>query len=139
MTAEDHRSFAAEVVEFIETGYTPDFTVIGFHLGEGDPEHGGEHWNFTQTIPPENDGNFEGVCTVKEIQQVTVYGGIERFSMWPNRLVCEFDEATAPKAGVKKLEISYAIDPEKWRKLSEIAMRVFDGESCFELHHQTKP
>jgi len=133
MIFEDRVSFTAEVVESMETEYTPDFTVIGFHFGEGDPERGGEHWNFTQAIPPE-DGNFEGVCTVKEIQQVTVYGGIRRFAMWPDHLVCEFDEMTSPKTGVRKLEISYSVSADKWRELSEMAIRVFNGESCFEIH-----
>jgi hypothetical protein len=131
-------SFHAESVEIIDNEFTPDFTVIGFHFGQGDPEKGGQHWNFTQSIPPE-DGIFDGVCTVKEIQQVTVYGGIRRFELWSDHLVCEFDERTSPKTGTEKLCISYAIPTEQWEKLAAMAGRVFEGRSCFEVRSSNGP
>jgi hypothetical protein len=34
---------------------------------------GSQHWSFTQSLPP-GEGIFDGVCTVKEVQQVTVRG-----------------------------------------------------------------
>ncbi|MEM1261418.1 MAG: hypothetical protein AAGH76_03400 [Pseudomonadota bacterium] len=133
MSAANTISFAADVVELWETEYDQDSTVIGFHLGEGDPEKGGQHWNFTQFIPPET-GEFEGVCIVKEIQEVTVYGGVRRFAMWADHLVCEFDDATSSKTGVVKLEISYSLSSSKQRDLFGMAARVFNGEGCFEIH-----
>lgn len=132
MNPEAEISFHAESVEIIGNEYTPDYTVIGIHFGKGDPEQGGQHWNFTQSIPPE-EGNFDGVCTVKEIQQVTVYGGIRRFELWPDHLVCEFEEHTSPQTGVEKLCISYTIPNGQWEKLAEMARRVFKDQSCFEV------
>jgi hypothetical protein len=138
MNPEAEISFHAESVEIIDKEFTPDFAVIGFHFGEGDPEQGGQHWNFTQSIPCE-DGIFDGVCTVKEIQQVTVYGGIRRFEMWPDHLVCEFNERTSPKTGVEKLRISYTLSSQQWENLVEMAKRVFAGQSCFEFGAPNKP
>lgn len=138
MNPEAEISFHAGSVEIIDNEFTPDFTVIGFHFGEGDPEHGGQHWNFTQSIPPEG-GDFDGVCTVKEIQQVTVYGGIRRFELWPDHLVCEFDERTSPLTGVEKLRISYTLPDEQWGKLAEMGKRVFENQTGFEVRSPDKP
>ncbi|HSJ01986.1 MAG: hypothetical protein ACAI34_03865 [Verrucomicrobium sp.] len=138
MSPDAEISYHADCVEIIMSQFAPDFTVIGFHLGEGDPEQGGQHWNFTQSVPPE-EGDFAGVCTVKEIQQVTVYGGIRRFHIWPDHLVCEFDERTAPATGACRLRGSHTISPEKWEELSQMAERIFEGHAGFQTGRPDEP
>jgi allantoicase len=94
-----------------------------------DPEQGGEHWNFTRTLETGDDG----VCTVKEIQQVTIYDGINRFLLDRNHVICEFDEQHSKETGTKKIEITYDISEKEWEKLVEKAKLVFSGESYFEI------
>ena len=125
----DEISFDAEFIEALSKEFTPDFTVHGIHFGEGDPENGGEHWNFSRALTTED----EGVCTVKEIQQVTIYGGIARFSLGRNSLICDFDEEISPKTGTKKLCISYELPDPKWEALKAKAKLVFSGEEYFEI------
>ncbi|MDY6993953.1 MAG: hypothetical protein SVR94_15300 [Pseudomonadota bacterium] len=125
----DKICFEAEFVEVASEEYTPDFIVHGIYFGEGDPEEGGEHWNFTRTLETDD----EGVCTVKEIQQVTIYGGITRFLLERNHLICEFDENRSKETGTKKLSITYDISDEEWVKLIEKSQLVFSGESYFEI------
>lgn len=110
-------------------GYTSDFVVHGIYFGEGDPEQGGQHWNFTRSRGEDDDG----VCTVKEIQQVTIYGGIVRFTLARDRVTCEFDEEEAKETGVRKLFIEYSINDDTWQSLVEQAKLVFDGEGYFEV------
>jgi Immunity protein 10 len=127
---EDEISFRAELVAGDEEEFSPDFFVHGIYFGEGDPENGGEHWNFTRAFG-DNDDDEAGVCTVKEIQQATVYGGIARFLLGRRSLRCEFDEETAKETGVRTLRIDYAIDDATWDSLLEHARKVFEGEPYF--------
>ena len=124
----DEIRFTAEMVAAEEDEFTPDFVVNGIYFGEGNPEQGGQHWNFTRSL---NDD--DGVCIVKEIQEVTVYGGIVRFTLSPHNLVCEFNEKTARATRTRRLLISFAIDDEMWKALVKQAKRVFEGEEYFEL------
>lgn len=126
---EDEIQVKANLVVGEENGYTPDFVVHGIYFGEGDPERGGQHWNFTRTLGEDDDG----VCTVKEIQQVTVYGGIVRFTLARHRMTCEFDEEAAKETGVRKLHIEYSIDEEAWQSLVKQAKFVFHGEEYFDV------
>lgn len=121
--------FHAEIVTAIEEKYTPDFIVHGIHFGVGDPEVGGQHWNFTRSF----DEDDEGVCTVKEIQEVTIYGGIVRCTLSRHIFICEFDEQAAQSTKTYKLQISFEIDDETWKLFSTQASLVFDGESYFTL------
>lgn len=121
----------AEFIEAIEEEFTPTYKVVGIFFGEGDPEEGGQHWNFTQSIAEDDE---DEVCTVKEIQQATIYGGITKFMMNSNGLVCKFDEAAAQKTGINELEIQYNLDEEKWVELSSMAKRVFEGANYFTLN-----
>jgi hypothetical protein len=125
----DELHVKANLVAAEENGYAPDFVVHGIYFGEGDPEQGGQHWNFTRTLDEDDDG----VCTVKEIQQVTIYGGIERFTLSRHSLTCEFDENAASETGVRKLHIEYSIDDDAWQPLVNQAMHVFHGEEYFEV------
>jgi hypothetical protein len=126
---EEQIHFKANLVSGDEEEYTPDFVVHGIYFGEGDPEGGGQHWNFTRSLGYDDDG----VCTVKEIQQVTVYGGIVRFSLTRQSVTCEFDETTAKETGVRKLLIEYNIHDDTWQSLVKQAELVFDGQGYFEV------
>ncbi len=125
----DEIHFAAEMVAGHEEVYTPEFVVHGIYFGEGDPDHGGQHWNFTRTLGEDD----EGVCTGREPQQVTVYGGISRFLLTRTRVTCEFAEQVAYVTGVRRLLIDLRIDDEVWRSLVQQARLVFDGEPYFDL------
>lgn len=108
----------AEFVEAVEQEFVSDYTVVGIYFGEGDPDNGGKHWNFTRGICDDED---DGVCTVKEIQQAVVYGGITNFSMSRDGLVCKFDEYASQKTGVNELEIHYNVTQSKWSELCAMA------------------
>jgi hypothetical protein len=121
--------FKADLVVSLEEKYTPDFVVHGIYFGEGDPEQDGQYWNFTRSLGDDDDG----VCTVKEIQEVTVYGGIERFTLTRQSLLCEFDGQTAKETEVRQLLIEYSINENEWQSLVKQAKKVFDGEKYFEV------
>lgn len=124
----------AEFIEAVEEIFTPDFKVVGIYFGEGDPESGGQHWNFTQSI----GDDAEDVCTVKEIQQATVYGGITEFVMDCRGLVCKFNESASHETGVDELEIKYHLNQKKWLELYTMAKRVFFGASYFTVNEKFK-
>ena len=79
--------FNADLIEAHEEQYTSDFSVVGIYFGEGDPEQGGQHWNFTQSIGDED----KSVCVVKEIQQITFYGNIDELILSRYSLKCVFN------------------------------------------------
>ncbi len=120
--------FKAQEVAAMSEEFTPDYVVHGIYFGEGNPEQGGQHWNFTRALETE-----DGVCTVKEIQQLTFYRGIKNFLLSRDGLVCEFDVKHAEHAGTKKLCISYDISDERWNELRDKAKLVFSGEIYFEI------
>lgn len=127
---EDEISFRAEQVAGEEEVFSPDFFVHGIYFGEGDPEKGGEHWSFSRAFGDNADDEM-GVCTVKEAQRVTVYGGIARFHFGRRGLRCEFDEEAAKETGVRALRIDYEVDDATWDSLLEHARKVFEGETYF--------
>jgi hypothetical protein len=119
----------ARMVAANEEEFTEDFTVHGIFFSEGDPEAGGQHWNFTRSLGDDDDG----VCTVKEIQELTVYEGITNFEMSRTALVCEFDARAAERTGVRRLTISYQIDDATWTDLVIQAQLVFTDSAYFKL------
>ena len=123
----DDLCFEASLVAAQESKRGGDFTLHGIYFGEGDPEMSGQHWNFTRTLGVED----EGVCTVKEIQEVTVYGGITKFLLTRGSVLCEFDESTAKETGVRRLRISFQVDESRWAQLAEQARRVFTDQAYF--------
>jgi hypothetical protein len=125
-------AFTAEFVEVMDQEFTPDFTVIGLHFGRGDPEDGGQHWNFSRSIPDEEDP-FEGICTVKEIQQVTIYGGITRFEVARDHLICEFDDEKAMYTGTRRLDIAYDVTLDLWQRMQLMAEGLFRSCDFFKL------
>ena len=124
----DELRFKAEMVAANEEEFTPDFVVHGIYFGEGDPEQGGQHWNFTRSL---NDD--DGVCVVKEIQEVTEYGGIVNFKLTRRSVMCSFNDTTARSTRTRKLVVEFEIDDATWEALVKQAKLVFDGEAYFEL------
>jgi hypothetical protein len=124
----DELQFHAEMVAAHQEQYTSNFTVHGIYFGEGDPEQGGQHWNFTRCL---NDD--DGVCTSKEIQEVTTYGGIDSFTLTRQRLVCEFNNETAHATQTRKLIITFDLDDEIWGNLLMQTKLVFTGENYFKF------
>ena len=123
----DDLRFEATLVAAEESRDGGNFTLHGIYFGEGDPEMGGQHWNFTRTLGVEDDG----VCTVKEIQEVTVYGGITEFELTRSSVLCEFDEPTAKETGVRRLRISFRVDESTWAQLVQEAALVFTDQAYF--------
>lgn len=126
-------SFTAEFVEAVEEEFSEDFKVVGIYFGEGDPAQGGQHWNFTQSISDDED---DGVCTTKEIQQFTVFGGIIEFTINSKHLTCKYDEKTSAETNVESLEIQFSLAPEKWSELSNMAKKVFVGTDYFNINEE---
>lgn len=125
----EHLHINAQMVAANEEAFTEDFKVHGIYFGEGDPEDGGQHWNFTRSLGDDDDG----VCTVKEIQVVTVYDGIIIFEMRRTAVVCEFDSETAEHTGVRRLTIAYQLDDATWSDLVTQAKLIFTGMPYFKL------
>jgi len=120
----------AQFVEAQEKEFTPEYSVVGIYFGEGDPEKGGEHWNFTQSIGADEE---EGVCTVKEIQQLVLYGNIDKFTLSKKQMNCTFNDAVIEKTGVKKLVINYQISEPQWISLQKMAKKIFNNEPYFRI------
>jgi hypothetical protein len=128
MMANSTLSFVAEDVGAETTEYTPKCVVYLIGFGTGDPETDGHSWTFSRSF----DDDW-GVCTVREIQRATVYGGIESFRLRRSGLECVFSAVAAMKTGFGKLEIAFAIDDSAWRGLADTARIVFRGCAYFSL------
>lgn len=111
-----------------EEEYTSDSIVHTIYFGEGDPEQGDQFWGFSRDL-----GDDDGVCTVKEPQQVTVYGGITDCLLTPESFACEFDEDTARRTYTRRIHITFVINDEIWQRLKQQARLVFPGENYFRL------
>ena len=123
-------AFFAEHVETQNQEYTPDFTVVGIYFSENDELESGQHWNFTRGISSNEDEQDDGVCTVKEIQQVTLYRGIDRFQLERDKLICEFSDNAVKETKVKRLLIQFQLSDAEYTELVEMTKRVFqDDES----------
>ena len=80
-------------------------------------------WSFTRCL--EDD---EGVCTVREPQQATVYEGIREIVVSRRRLQCEFESAAA---GVHKLQITLRLAKEEWKHFSKVIDCVFKDRAYY--------
>src|SRR5688572_28163363 len=98
-------SFTAERVAALVEDFTETFRVYGVYFETGDPEAGGQSWNFTRSL--EDD---EGVCTVQEPQLATLYDGIESLHFSRSLLVCRFDLDGRKASGCSHLEIAFHVD-----------------------------
>lgn len=121
-------SFVAEDVGADTTEYTPECVVYLIAFGTGDPEADGHCWTFSRSF----DDDW-GVCTVREIQQATIYGGIEAFKLHRSGLECVFEPKAAEKAGFRELRISFAVDDKTWQGVAATARIVFRDCPYFTL------
>jgi hypothetical protein len=113
-------SFFAEHVGTDTTEYAPECVVYLIAFGTGDPEAGGHDWNFSRSF----DDDW-GVCTVREVQQAVIYGGIERFRLHRTAAECDFDPRAAGELGFSALRVTFEIDDEAWANLTATAKIVF--------------
>jgi len=118
--AEPVLSFFAEHVGADTTEYTPACVVYLIGFATGDPEDGGHNWDFSRSF----DDDW-GVCTVREIQQATVYGGIERFRLHRSGVECDFGPKAAKELGFSALRITFEIDDKAWDELTATAKIAF--------------
>jgi hypothetical protein len=129
--ADSTLEFVAEKVGTDVAEGGPGSAVYVIAFGTGDPESGGHCWIFSRFSPP-NDDDW-GVCTVREIQQATIYEGIESFRLHRSGMECVFEPDAARETGYRELRISFSIDDDAWRGLAEAAKVVFRDCSYFTL------
>ena len=108
--------------------FTEDCVVHGAYFGFGDPDAGGEHWNFTRGADEDDD---DGVCTVREPQRAVFYEGIESFVLERGQLSCRFDRNGQAETQVSKLEITFELDDDGFKELVEMLRRVFKEREYF--------
>jgi len=125
--------FHANIVESFKEKFFDDFCVFSIFFEESDPDTGGESWNFQRALGA--DGTIEslgedddGVCVVKEIQQLTFNEGIKSIEISRYRFICKFDPVGRKSAMVEGLDISYDISEDGWEKLVQMAELVFTGK-----------
>ena len=119
-------SFVAEHVGTETTEYTEECVVYLIGFGTGDPEAGGHAWNFSRSF----DDDW-GVCTVREIQRATIYGGIERFRLHRSGMECALEPQATEKVGFRELRVTFDLDEERWHELAATAKVVFRDCPCF--------
>lgn len=100
--------------------YSPDNIVYWIAFGAEGREADGHCWTFSRSF----DDDW-GVCTVREIQRATIYGGIEKFQLRRSGVECVFDQKAAEKTGFNELRIAFAIDDKSWQELAATAKIVF--------------
>ncbi|MEM8533743.1 MAG: hypothetical protein AAGF95_23065 [Chloroflexota bacterium] len=123
-------AFFAAHVETQNQEYTPDFVVVGIYFSENDELERGQHWHFTRGISSDEHEQDDGVCTVKEIQEVTLYRGIARFQLERDKLMCEFSDDAVRETKVKRLLIQFQLHDVAYAELVEMTKSVFqDDES----------
>lgn len=130
--------FTARVIDAFSEEFTDDFVVFSIFFEEYDPEEGGESWIFQRALG--SDGTIkslgeedEGICVVKEIQQLTFYKGVEEVELSRNKFICKFDPKAIKETKIEGLEIDYNISDEQWAKLDRIARLVFIDRDFFRV------
>jgi hypothetical protein len=119
-------SFTAERVAALVEDFTETFRVYGVYFETGDPEAGGQSWNFTRSF--EDD---QGVCTVQEPQLATLYDGIESLHLSRSLLVCRFDPDGRKASGCSCLEISLQLDDTTWSDVARVMDLVCSGKTFY--------
>ena len=120
-------SFAAEDVETHVDGYSPDPELYMIAFSVGDVEVDGHSWNFSRGL----DEDDSGVCTVREIQQSTIYECITSFDLHRSGLKCTFDGEGINCTGFSELQITFEIDDQAWSQLANTARIIFQDRSYF--------
>lgn len=80
------RYVAAEVAGFEDT-IEPAMTIHGIYFAQDTSNDEAENWSFTRAF-----WDNDGVCTMKEPQAVTLYGGITECTLTRNSFFCVFEE-----------------------------------------------
>ena len=88
--------FTARDIAAFSDDFSDDFVVFNIFFEEFNSEEGGESWNFQRALGA--DGTIEslgeedeGVCVVKEIQQLVFNKSIQEVELSRGRFVCKFD------------------------------------------------
>ena len=132
------KTFTANIVETFKNEFTPEFVVFNLFFEESDPEEGGESWCFQRALGADGtlkslEGDDDGVCTVKEIQQAILHEGIQKLELSRTQLVCVFEPHAVEETGTEGLEINYQIDDDLWNELKEMSALVFVGKEYFKV------
>lgn len=125
MAEADRLSFHAEHVAVTDDVYGAD-RVYAVHFGCGDPERGGHHWNFQRCFSGD-----DGVCTVREIQQATLYEGIRRFDATRGQVRCVFEATAVADAGFREVAITFEIGDVEWNRLADGLDTVFRDRAYY--------
>lgn len=120
-------AYHADQIAADTTEYGADYVVHSVHFGTGDPEADGHHWNFSRCFADD-----EGVCTVREIQQATLYEGIRSLQAWRNGLRCIFEPSAVDETGFSELTISFEVDDLQWKELAEMLDTVFRDKPYYQ-------
>ncbi|NOK60175.1 MAG: hypothetical protein GFH27_549291n368 [Chloroflexi bacterium AL-W] len=99
-------------------------------FSENDELESGQHWHFTCGISSDENEPDDEVCTMKEIQEVTLYRGIDWFQFERNKLTCEFIDNALRAIKAKSLLIEFQLNDVEYTELVEMTKRIFpDDES----------
>lgn len=119
-------SFTAEHVDTHIEDFTETSRVYGVYFEAGDPEAGGESWNFTRSF--EDD---DGVCTVREVQRATLYDQIQDLQLSRSELICTFEPRAQGVAGCARLEIHLEVDDATWERVAQMMDMVCSGKAFY--------
>ena len=119
-------SFTAEHVDTHIEDFTETFRVYGVYFEAGDPEAGGESWNFTRSF--EDD---DGVCTVREVQRATLYDQIQELQLSRSELICTFEPGAQDATGCARLEIHLNVDDATWEKVAQMMDTVCSAKAFY--------
>ena len=130
--------FTANIVDAFKNEFTPEFVVFNLFFEESDPEEGGESWCFQRALGADGtlkslEGDDDGVCTVKEIQQAILHEGIQKFELSRTQVVCVFEPNAVEETTTDSLEINYNIDDAQWTELKQMSALVFAGKDYFNI------
>ena len=126
-------SFKADHFALFDEVMDDEIRLVGIFVGQGTPEDGGEHWNFSRSVPDDDHPQLQGVCTVKEIQRVTHYGGILRFVVSHTAISCMFTPEAAAATGYAEVHMDLegvSVDADR---LAGIARILFPENGILDL------
>jgi len=130
------KKFTANLVDTFVEEFSEEYAVYNIFFEESDPDMGGESWNFQRALGA--DGTLEslgeeddGVCIVREIQQLTEYEKLELVEISRNRFYCKFSPEWVKTTQISGLDITYETDDAKWAELQNISNLVFVNKNYY--------